>query len=513
MAAVHHVHNKLSWEQVLEKFHEVHGNKYIYDEKSYKDTHTKMRMYCSETDEEGNIHGWFEQSPSKHIHLKQGCKKCAGVEKHTLESFKKAAIKVHGERFDLSGITEYVNNRGIVYPICHEKDENGVEHGAFSVTVHNFLRGRGCPKCKNKRISQSETKTTEEYIEQAKKIHGDDYDYINVIYTGSHEYIYPICHKKDGNGNEHGVFKQQADSHLRGCGCPKCGKLISSNEVDISNYIENELHENVVRNDRNIIGGGKEIDILIPSKNIGFEYDGMIWHSEKFNKENKYHLNKTLKSKENGIKLFHIYESEFLLNKEIVKHKIAHILGHDNGIKIGARKCKIIQIDKIESEKFLNQYHLQGYISSSVYLGAYYNDTLVGVMCFKQYGKKWELTRYCTNFDYNCQGLGSKLFKYFTRNYEYDEVKSFADRRWTVDEKDNLYTKLGFELSSILKPDYAYTKLPTDYIHKFNFRKQILHKKYGFPLTMTETEMATKLGYYKIWNCGLLKYVYKNPDK
>jgi hypothetical protein len=133
-------------------------------------------------------------------------------------------------------------------------------------------------------------------------------------------------------------------------------------------------------------------------------------------------------------------------------------------------------------------------------------------MAFKKEGKIWELTRYCTNFDYICQGLGSKLFKHFIRNYEYDEVKSFADRRWTVDEKNNLYTKLGFELSSILKPDYAYTKLPTDCIHKFNFRKQILHKKYGLPLSMTELAMTRELGYDRIWDCGLIKYVYINTD-
>lgn len=513
MAAVHHVHNKLSWEQVLEKFREVHGNKYIYDEKSYKDMHTKMRMYCSETDEEGNVHGWFEQSPSKHIHLKQGCKKCAGVERHTLESFKKAAIKVHGDRFDLSGITEYKNNRTIVYPICHEKDENGIEHGAFGVTAHNFLRGRGCPKCGEKSRKEKRKYTVEEFIDKSNKIHGFKYDYSLVDYKGIKNGVRIICHEKDCKGNEHGIFFQIADIHLRGCGCPKCAKSVSTSEVDIVKYIEEELHEHVEKNCRNIIGDGKEIDIFIPSKNIGFEYDGMIWHSEKFGKDKNYHLNKSLKSKENGVKLFHIYESEYLLHKEIVKHKIAHILGHDNGIKIGARKCEVKEINKKTAKEFLNKYHLQGYVGSSIYLGAYYEHILVAVMSFKRDRNIWELTRYCTNFTYICQGLGSKLFKYFTRNYEYNEIKSFADRRWTVDEKNNLYTKLGFELSSISKPDYAYTKLPTDYIHKFNFRKQTLHKKYGFPLTMTETEMATKLGYYKIWNCGLLKYIYKNPDK
>ena len=41
-------------------------------------------------------------------------------------------------------------------------------------------------------------------------------------------------------------------------------------------------------------------------------------------------------------------------------------------------------------------------------------------------------------------------------------------------------------------------------------RKQ--YEKYGFPMTMTETEIAKELGYDRIWDCGLIKYVYRNPD-
>ena len=67
---------------------------------------------------------------------------------------------------------------------------------------------------------------------------------------------------------------------------------------------------------------------------------------------------------------------------------------------------------------------------------------------------------------------------------------SFADRRWTLDKDNNLYIKNNFELEKVIKPDYRYTKTQNEYIHKFNFRKQILHRKYGLPLTMTESEMT-----------------------
>ena len=136
-------------------------------------------------------------------------------------------------------------------------------------------------------------------------------------------------------------------------------------------------------------------------------------------------------------------------------------------------------------------------------------------MAFKEETKgsnKWELTRFASDYNYICSGVGGKLFNWFVKHYNPMEIKSFADRRWTLDKDDNIYTKLGFELVSILEPDYKYYNSKIDKykrVHKFNFRKQTLHKKYGLPLTMTESEMAQELGYSKIWDCGLLKFIWK----
>ena len=95
------------------------------------------------------------------------------------------------------------------------------------------------------------------------------------------------------------------------------------------------------------------------------------------------------------------------------------------------------------------------------------------------------------------------------------EVKSFADRRWTIDEKNNVYTKLGFTFDGFTRPNYTYYNSNVDRFkrfHKFNFRKAKLLKKYpNLDPRMTETEMAKELGYDRIWDCGLIKYIYKNP--
>jgi Zn finger protein HypA/HybF involved in hydrogenase expression len=66
-----------------------------------------------------------------------------------------------------------------------------------------------------KEIREMRKITTPEFIEKAKAIHGDEYDYSKVDYKGSAKKVEIICPK-------HGKFEQQAGAHLFGQGCPKC---------------------------------------------------------------------------------------------------------------------------------------------------------------------------------------------------------------------------------------------------------------------------------------------------
>jgi hypothetical protein len=160
----------------------------------------------------------------------------------------------------------------------------------------------------------------------------------------------------------------------------------------------------------------------------------------------------------------------------------------------------------------LNNNHIQGYKGCTIALGCLLNDVLVGVMTFEQYGNEWILNRFATDNKLICQGVGGKLFSYFINKYNPTYVKSFADLRWTLDRDNNLYTKLGFKLSGVLKPDYRYVSAshPTERIHKFNFRKKILMKRFNSDYNKTESELTNELGYYKIWDCGLLRYEWNN---
>ena len=429
--------------------------------------------------------------------------------------FIEKARQIHNDKYDYSKVN-YVNSRTKVCIICPT-------HGEFWQTPHNHLKGYGCAEC-GKEKSHLPKITTEDFISKSKERHGNKYDYSKAYYKTWDAKVCIIC-------PEHGEFWQTPSNHINGSGCPKCANEKRKNAllkdtklfVDVATLIHDEEPKDEIvslfseiehqQHNREILNG-MEIDIFIPPLKLGIEYNGLRWHSEEFGKDHRYHLDKLNKCNEKGIKLIQIFEDEWINHREICESKLKQICGLNTNPKIYARKCEIREIsDKTEAYEFLDKNHIQGRTVCTIALGAYYQNNLVGVMTFKKEKEGyWDLNRFATDINYQCVGIGGKLFKYFTRNYPFIEIKSFADRRWTTGPTNNLYTKLGFELVSFVPPTYWYhnPKInPYIRFHKFGFRKQHLHKQYGLPLTMTEREMTETLGYTRIWDCGLIKYVYK----
>lgn len=66
--------------------------------------------------------------------------------------------------------------------------------------------------------------TTKEFVERARKVHGDRYGYDNVVYTGGKDKVMIRCFT-------HGDFEQTPCDHLSGYGCQKCaGKYRPTSE-------------------------------------------------------------------------------------------------------------------------------------------------------------------------------------------------------------------------------------------------------------------------------------------
>ena len=129
------------------------------------------------------------------------------MKKNTKEEFIKKAREVHGDKYDYSKV-EYEGNHNKVCIICPE-------HGEFWKTpaAHINLK-QGCKYCNGKKLNNKI------FIEKARKVHGEKYDYSKVEYKNNSTKVCIIC-------PEHGEFWQKPGNHLRGQGCPTCANEYS----------------------------------------------------------------------------------------------------------------------------------------------------------------------------------------------------------------------------------------------------------------------------------------------
>ena len=482
------------------------------------------------------------------------------------------AIEKNGEKrfndyLNTSGaLTSHLKNNGIEVPSLYKRisffKKNGYqwyEQWFDIVLVEDNIETKKCPYCNWETIDVDNHSgafinhlinehgiTKEKYLSE----HEDEREYFRLanktidlqMETNEEKFVKcAICGKKLSRIDwhhliKHGITKEEyikkysdktVSKSLHDFGVKRAKETNTKAKKTYTSKAEKEIISFLVSNNihcekNRTILNGKEIDIFIPEKNIGIEYDGLRWHSQWMGKKSPYfHNSKTNECLKMGVRLIHIFEDEYQTNKELVINKLCHILEINKDLeKIMGRKCMIKKIG-IDTEKdFLNKYHIQGWVGSTIAYGAFFNDEIIAVMSFKikdKNGKSWELIRFASNYNYICQGIGGKLFNYFVKEHNPSEVISFADRRWTINENHNIYTILGFKNLGHTKPSYSYinTKIcKYKRFHKFGFRKERLMKKYGenfgLNINMTETEMAKALGYDRIWDCGLIKYVWKN---
>jgi hypothetical protein len=176
----------------------VHGDKYDYSKTVYVGSQEKVCITCPK-------HGDYFIIAEGHLRG-AGCPQCHNLSKRSnKESFIAKCREVYGDLYDYSKV-EYIHSKEKVCVICPK-------HGEFWVTPNNHMRGSRCPACYG-----TPRKTTEQFIKEAKKIHGNKYDYSKVKYDGTDVKVCIVC-------PEHGEFWQTPYSHLKGCQCPVCSKV------------------------------------------------------------------------------------------------------------------------------------------------------------------------------------------------------------------------------------------------------------------------------------------------
>lgn len=268
----------------------------------------------------------------------------------------------------------------------------------------------------------------------------------------------------------------------------------SKPELEIMDYIKSMGYE--CKSDRKILNG-KEIDIFIPLLNIGIEFNGNFYHTElRGGKDKYYHVNKTIKAQEKGINLIQIFEDEYYNKKEIVYNELYKILNkkYDRNINIDSFEIKIVSHD--EADDFIQQYNINPPCKTSIHYGAFYNNKLLVVMSFlKLNTNKWKLYE-ITNVDNNqlCD-ICNKIFNKFIIDNNPQLIVSFLDRRWATNFSKNILNSLGFVFTNYTKPEFSI----------YN-RKVNKYKRFKI------NEIKEDVNNDKVWDCGQIKYVWKNKN-
>lgn len=295
------------------------------------------------------------------------------------------------------------------------------------------------------------------------------------------------------NECEHTFWQNLRDGRIPQC--PKC-KPKSFPEDEINNFIRSLGYE-TKRHDRTAIKP-KEIDIMVPSMNFGIEFDGLWYHR---NYDQNYHLNKTIDAQNNGIKLIHIFEDEWIHTPEIVKSKLKHQLNCTDNIKY-ARKLELKTVDTKTRKEFFQHNHIQQNAPASIAYGLFENNELIICASFikSRYDKRanYECVRMATKLEYQVVGGCSKLINY--ANKELGSLISYADRRWS---DENSYQ--GWQHIGSTAPGYFWCKTQQR-IPRYRTSKSKLKNLPNYDETKSETEIMTEAGYWKIWDCGHHKF-------
>ena len=127
-----------------------------------------------------------------------------------------------------------------------------------------------------------------------------------------------ICNRCGSNFN---ILKNLYNKRLKNEEeiCLNCNpiNIYSKDEKNILTYIKSIYNGKIISNYKDIL----EIDIYLPELKLGFEYNGLYWHSE-INKDINYHYNKYKYFKDKGISLVQIWENNYIYNKNNIYNYI-----------------------------------------------------------------------------------------------------------------------------------------------------------------------------------------------
>jgi len=158
----------------------------------------------------------------------------------------------------------YVNSATKVEIICSD-------HGSFFQTPDKHVNsGTGCPRCKGVNMARDRKMSHDRFVERARSVHGDKYDYTNVLILNGHVKVNITCPL-------HGAFFQTPTNHLDNKnGCPQCGYNVS---VSGRKWLDSVATPTTVHEHTLHVDGHKfKVDGYDPETRTVYEYFGVFWH-------------------------------------------------------------------------------------------------------------------------------------------------------------------------------------------------------------------------------------------
>ena len=196
----------------------------------------------------------------------------------------------------------------------------------WEATANSRSNGRGCPYCSNNKVLKGFNDLATTNPKLSKEVSPNSKIKATEVTAGSEKKLLWRCSK----GHE---WDSTVANRSNGCGCPRCSG--SKMERDFAQLVETLLPENtlIVRNDRQLIKP-YELDILIPSSNLAFEFNGDYWHSNEmirkrhpqFDSSKQFDDFKKQECKKQGVKLFFVKEKQWVNNYDKTVNMIKKIV-------------------------------------------------------------------------------------------------------------------------------------------------------------------------------------------
>jgi hypothetical protein len=465
--------------------------------------------------------------------------------KKTTDEFIKEVFNLVGDEYEV--LDEYVNDSTPISFLHNEcGNEFGMRPGKFLGTPN--CKGNRCPYCYG-----TPKKTTKRFKIEVKNLTNDGYDVLDEYKTNKDKMRFK--HKECDT-----VFEMSPNNFLNSnvkTKCPVCRKKelkeikkttlpkkkpisesVTSNEeikpkvktknTELKNKLLKEFIDFIKKiykgeisiNEKEVIKGFN-FEVYVPEKKIAFNFISLTTGTTRF-VDRTYYRDMMQRCNEEGIRLLQIFEDEWLNKSKIIKDKCKYTLGLTKSTKrIYARNCYVEEITKPQKRDFLNKNHIQGNDAAQILLGLWYKvedeEYLVAVMTFckprifmgmKNSSYDYELSRFATCINYSVIGAFSKIFAYFKKQYEWNKLVTYADRRLS---NGNLYLKNGFINDHNSDPNYFYIA-PNSLVreYRYGYRKQKLQEKFPdiYLPEKTEKQILEEANYSRIYDCGNMVFIY-----